>query len=89
MKRSPFDWLASLIIPGMTQFVYLSFWSALFFFLCALCAWLALLLGAAWWAPVLAHIGAALHAVTLIVGYRKRFGSLNAPDPRFAHLEDR
>lgn len=87
MRRSPWDWLASLIIPGWTQLAYLAFWATAFFFLCAICAWVALFFGAPWWAPVLAHVGAALHGVTLIRGYKNRYGNLGVPDPRFAHLE--
>lgn len=56
------DWLASLLIPGWAQCMYYAPIAALIFFLAAVYGWVTF--NAAYIAG--AHIGAALHAWTLV-----------------------
>lgn len=62
--------------------MYLRFAPAGAFLVAALVVWAWVLFGAAWWYGILAHIAAALHGVALVQEYRRRYGSLDVPDPR-------
>lgn len=62
MQRSPYDWIASLLIPGWTQLMYFAYWTAGFFFLWTIAMWI-------WWSwqwAFFIHLMAGLHAASLV-----------------------
>jgi hypothetical protein len=59
------DWVASLFIPGWSQIMLFAPVSAVVFFLSAIAAWIF----AGWPYALAPHLGAAVHAATLIADH--------------------